>query len=61
MDWNKLVIVGSQCVVVIVLGVCVAAGHNSYITDALLAVSGSLAGVGLYSQVKIIKSKSDSA
>lgn len=61
MDWNKLVIVGSQCVVVIVLGVCVAAGHNSYITDALLAVSGSLAGVGLYSQVKIIKSKSDAA
>jgi len=57
MDWNKAVIVGSQCVVVVVLGVCVAMGHNSYITDALLAVCGSLAGVGLYSQVKVIKSK----
>lgn len=57
MDWNKLAILASQCVVVIVLGVCVALGHNSYITDALLAVSGSLAGVGLYSQVKVIKSK----
>jgi len=57
MDWNKLVIIGAQCVVVVVLGVCVALGHNSYITDALLAVSGSLAGIGLYSQVKVIKSK----
>lgn len=57
MDWNKLAVLASQCVVVVVLGVCVAMGHNSYITDALLAVSGSLAGVGLYSQVKVIKSK----
>lgn len=57
MDWNKLVIVGSQCVVVVVLGVCVAMGHDSYITDGLLAVCGSLAGMGLYSQVKVIKSK----
>lgn len=55
MDWDKAVIVGSQCVVVVVLGVCVALGHNSLITDGLLAVSGSLAGVGLLSTVKIIK------
>jgi hypothetical protein len=54
-DWNKAIIIGSQCVVVVVLGVCVAAGHNSYITDGLLAVSGSLAGAGLISTVKIIK------
>ena len=47
MDWNKLVVLASQCVVVIVLGVCVIAGHDSVITDALLAVSGSLAGVGV--------------
>jgi len=57
MDWNKLAILGSQCVVVVVLGVCVAMGHNSYITDGLLAVCGSLAGVGLYSSVKVIKTK----
>lgn len=57
MDWNRAVIIGSQCVVVVVLGVCVALGHNSYITDALLAVCGSLAGIGLYSQVKADKSK----
>lgn len=52
MDWNRLVLVGAQCVVVIVLGVCVAAGHNSSITDGLLAVSGSIAGVGLFQVVK---------
>lgn len=57
MDWNKAIIIGSQCVVVVVLGVCVAAGHNSYITDGLLAVSGSLAGAGLISTVKLIKPK----
>lgn len=57
MDWDKAVIVGSQCVAVVVLGVCVALGHNSLITDGLLAVSGSLAGVGLLSTVKSIKGK----
>jgi len=57
MDWNKLAILGAQCVVVVVLGVCVACGHNSAITDGLLAVSGSLVGTGLYAQVKVIKSK----
>ena len=51
MDWNKLVVLASQCVVVIVLGACVMAGHDSVITDALLAVSGSLAGVGLVQAV----------
>lgn len=51
MDWNRLVVLGAQSVVVVVLGVCVALGHDSVITDALLAVSGSIAGVGLYSVV----------
>lgn len=51
MDWNRLVLLGAQSVVVVVLGVCVALGHDSVITDALLAVSGSIAGVGLYSVV----------
>jgi len=48
MDWNKLVVIGSQCVVLIVLGVLVGLGHDSVISDALLAVSGSLAGIGIY-------------
>jgi len=51
MDWNKLVLLGAQSVVVVVLGVCVALGHDGVITDALLAVSGSITGVGLYSVV----------
>jgi exosome complex RNA-binding protein Rrp42 (RNase PH superfamily) len=58
LDINKLVILGSQCVVVVVLGVCVIMGHDSSITDALLAVSGSLAGAGVISTVKVVKSKS---
>lgn len=41
-----------QGVVVVVLGVCVAMGHNSAITDALMAISGSIVGVGLYEKVK---------
>jgi hypothetical protein len=58
MDWNKLVIIGSQCVVVVVLGACVVAGHDSAITDGLLVVCGSLAGTGVLSTVKVIKAKS---
>lgn len=57
MDWNKAAIIGAQCVVVVVLGVCVALGHDSVMTDALLAVSGSIAGTGLYSTVKVIRTK----
>jgi len=52
MDWNRAVLIGAQCVVVVVLGVCVAMGHDSAITDALLAVCGSVAGVGLFQAVK---------
>jgi hypothetical protein len=54
MDWNRFVFLGAQCVVVIVLGVLVGTGHDSYITDALLAVSGSVVGIGLY---KVVVSK----
>lgn len=51
MDWNKTVVVGAQMVVVVVLGVLVALGHDNSIVDALLAVSGSLCGIGLYHTV----------
>jgi high-affinity nickel permease len=51
MDWNRLAVIASQCIVVIVLGVLVGLGHDSTINDALLAVSGSLAGVGIYHAV----------
>ena len=49
---KEIALIGAQAVVVIVLGVCVALGHNSAITDALIAVSGSLVGIGLMQQVK---------
>lgn len=48
MDWNKCILIGAQCVVVVVLGVLVGIGKDSAVTDALLAVSGSVAGVGVY-------------
>lgn len=51
MDWNKCVVIGSQLVVVVVLGVLVGLGKDSSITDALMAVSGSVAGIGLYKVV----------
>lgn len=49
---RELAILGGQVVVVIVLGVLVGLGHNSYIQDALLAVCGSIAGIGLYDRFK---------
>jgi hypothetical protein len=51
MDWNKCAVLMAQCVVVVVLGVCVALGHNSAVTDGLLAVSGSVAGIGVIQAV----------
>jgi hypothetical protein len=50
-DWNRAIVLGAQAVVVIVLGACVIAGKDSYITDGLLAVSGSITGVGLLGAV----------
>ena len=52
MDFNKLVIIGSQCVVFVGLVVLVGLGHNSAIGDALLAIAGSIAGTGIYSIAK---------
>ena len=52
MDWNRFALLGAQVVVVVVLGVCVALGHNSAVTDGLLAVSGSLAGTGAFQAIK---------
>lgn len=55
MNWDKLLILGGQVVVVIVLGVLVGTGHNGAVSDALLAVCGSVAGVGIYQT--LVKSK----
>lgn len=55
---DKLIILGGQCVVLVVLGVLVGCGHNSAISDALLAVSGSIAGVGAWQVVTGIKKPS---
>lgn len=52
MDWNRAMLLIAQCVVVIVLGVLVACGHDTAITDGLLIVSGSIAGVNAYATVK---------
>lgn len=52
MDWNRGALLLAQVVVAIVLGACVVAGHDSVITDALLAVCGSVAGVGAYQTFK---------
>lgn len=52
MDWNRTILLASQCVVMIVLGVLVALGHNSTITDALLIVAGSVTGVNAYAVIK---------
>lgn len=51
MDWNKFVLILAQCVVVVTLGVCVALGHDSAVTDGLLAISGSVAGIGVFQAV----------
>lgn len=48
MNWDKLLILGGQVVVVIVLGVLVGTGHNGTIQDGLLAVCASVAGIGAY-------------
>lgn len=52
MDWNKLLVLTSQLAVLAVLGTLVCLGHNSAIQDGLMAVCGSIAGVGLYQAVR---------
>ena len=46
----RLTLIG-QIAVLVVLGVLVGIGKDSTILDALLAVSGSLTGVGLFQTV----------
>lgn len=52
MDWNKAILIGAQVVVVVVLGVLVAVGRDSVISDGLLGVAGSLTGTALFQAVK---------
>jgi hypothetical protein len=52
MDWNKATFLLAQTVTVIVLGVMVCLGHDSAVTDGLLAVVGSVAGVSVYETVR---------
>lgn len=47
MDWNKTIIIGAQCIALAVLGALVALGHDSAVTDALLAVSGGIVTLGV--------------
>ena len=51
-DWNRVAIVAAQGLVVVVLAGLVSAGHNSGITDGLLAVCGSISGIVAYQLVK---------
>lgn len=57
MDWNRAALLAAQCVVMAVLGGCVIAGHDSAITDGLLAVSASIVGTGAYQTVKASRAK----
>jgi len=46
------VLIMAQVAIAGILGVCVILGHNSAITDALIAISGSVAGTGVYERLK---------
>lgn len=45
--WMPRLVLAAQVVVVAVMGTLVALGKDGVITDALLAVSGSIAGAGV--------------
>jgi len=47
MNWERCLVLIGQVVAVGVLGSLVALGHDTAVTDGLLAVCGSLAGIGL--------------
>jgi hypothetical protein len=49
---REVALIGAQAVVVVVLGVLICLGHDSAISDALLAVCGSIAGTGLYRTIQ---------
>lgn len=50
--WIPRMLVAAQIVIIMVLGALVATGHDSSISDALLAVTGSLTGSSLLSAAK---------
>jgi outer membrane lipoprotein SlyB len=50
--WIPRLLVIGQVVAMGVLGALVACGHDSAISDALLAIAGSLSGASLLSKVK---------
>jgi hypothetical protein len=52
MDWNKGLIMLGNLAVLAVLGTLVCLGHNDQVQTGLMAVCGSIAGVGLYSARK---------
>lgn len=52
MDKNRCFLICSQLVVFVTLAVLVGLGHDSVITDAMLAISGSIVGTGVYQAVK---------
>ena len=51
MDWNKALVLVVQLVVFITLAVLVALGHNSGVTDGMMALGGSLVGAGVLEKV----------
>lgn len=55
MDKNRCFLICSQLVVFVTLAVLVGLGHDSVITDAMLAISGSIVGTGVYQAVKSSK------
>lgn len=52
MNWEKCFVFVGQLAVLAVLGTLVALGKNSGIHDGLMAVCGSIAGVGLFQAVR---------
>lgn len=49
--WMPRLVLGAQCVVVVVMGALVAVGEDGVITDALMAVSGAICGTGILQAV----------
>jgi len=49
---RAIVLLAGQCVVLVTLAVLVGLGHNSAITDGLMAVAGSIVGVGAFEAIK---------
>lgn len=47
-----MVLIGAQVVVFVTMAVLVCLGHDSAITDAMLAIAGSLVGTGAYQTIK---------